>query len=309
LILTPATHLRLTPVRSRLYYLLEVYPGQDTTIGMTARVLNDSGRVVIATPARRVEVARNGAVLNGQIDLTGLPSGRYRMAVRLEQGGRSEERTDQFTMADFNQTMESERTRLAALRETDAGYFGLMNDDQLNQAEAPLVYLTPAESLGVWKSGLSLAAKRQFLIRFWSTRDPVPATARNEFREQFYRRIDEANRRYTERGRSQVAGWRTDRGRIAIINGDPTDQLDRRVASGTAPPYLVWRHQRGKERYYIFADRSGLGSYRLIASNDLKETGVPGFREILGAEALQDISRWLGIDLFQGDRAGGTPSN
>lgn len=309
LILTPATKLQLTPVRSRLFYLVEVYPARDTSVTMVGQVLNDSGRVVIATAPRQVAVAQGGAVLHGQIDLAGLPAGHYKMSVRLSEGSHTEERSDDFSMADFAVTMEVERARLAAMRETDAGYFGLMNDEQLNEAEAPLVYITTGDSLGVWKSGLSLAAKRQFLTRFWSTRDPSPETVRNEAREQFYARIDDANRRFTEGGRTKLAGWRTDRGRIAIVNGDPAEQLDRRVASGTAPPYLVWRNQRGKERFYIFADRTGIGNYKLIASNDLKETGVPGYREILGAEALQDISRWLGIDLFAGDRSGGNTSN
>ncbi len=306
-ILTPAANLRLTPVRSHLYYLLEVYPERDTTLTMTGQVLNDSGRVVVSTPPKAVSVLKGGSVLRGQLDLMGLPAGRYRMAVRLSRSGKVEERTGEFTMADFTETMESEKERLASLCETDAGYFGLMNEDQLNEAEAPLVYLARGDSLAVWKSGLSIAGKRQFLARFWASRDPTPGTARNEAREAFYRRIDDANRRFTEVGRSRIPGWRTDRGRIAILNGDPSEVLDRRVASGTAPPYLVWRHDRGKQRYYIFADRTGFGSYQLISSNDLRETGSPGFREVLGAEALQDISRWLGVDLFQS--SGGSAAN
>lgn len=301
-ILTPAANLRLTPVRSRLFYLLEVYPGHDTTLAMSGQVLNDSGRAVLTTAPRQVRVLKGGSVLRGQVDLMGLPAGHYRMAVRLGEG-KVEERESEFTMADFTETMESEKVRLASLRETDAGYFGLMNDDQLNEAEAPLIYLTRSDSLAVWKSGLTVQAKRQFLTTFWAARDPSPGTARNEAREAFYQRIDEANRLYTEIGRSKIPGWRTDRGRIAIINGDPSDVLDRRVASGTAPPYLVWRYERGKPRYYLFADRTGFGSYQLMSTNDLKETGLPGYRSILGGEALQDISRWLGIDLFQNDRS------
>jgi GWxTD domain-containing protein len=289
--------------------MLEVYPDRDTVVTMTGVVQNEGGVTVLSTAPRRVEVTQGGAVLRGQVDLAGLPAGRYRMVVRLDEGGRIEERSDGFVMADFGETMAAERARLSALRETDEGYFGLMNDDQLNEAEAPLVYLTTAESLAVWKSGLSVMAKREFLARFWSQRDPTPGTVRNEARELFYRRIDEANRRYGEGGRTKVPGWRTDRGRIAILNGEPFDQLDRRISSGTAPPFLVWRQQRGKERYYIFADRTGFGVYKLIASNDLKENGIPGYRDLLGAEALQDISRWLGIDLFQGDRAGGNSPN
>lgn len=301
-ILTPAAHLRLTPVRTHLFYLLEVYPERDTMLAMSAEVKNDSGRVVVSTPPRNVEVAKGGSVLRGQIDLLGLPAGHYRMVVRLARGGEVEERSGEFSMAEFSETMEAEKARLAGMRATDAGYFGLMNADQLDEAQAPLILLARGDSLAVWKSGLSVQAKRQFLTSFWTARDPTPGTARNEAREVFYQRIEDANRRFTEVGRRKIPGWKTDRGRISILNGEPTEVLDRRVASGTAPPYLVWRYDRGRPRYYILADRTGFGSYQLIASNDLRETGVPGYREILGAEALQDISRWLGVDLFHADR-------
>ncbi|HSB53414.1 MAG TPA: hypothetical protein VLD58_03625, partial [Gemmatimonadales bacterium] len=153
-ILTPAANLRLTPVRTQLYYLLEVYPERDTMLTMSGRVLDDSGRVVVSTAARTVKVQKGGSVLRGLVDLVGLPAGHYRMAVRLDEGGRVDERAGEFTMADFGETMESEKVRLAGLKETDAGYFGLMSEDQLNEAEAPLVYLTRADSLAVWKSGL-----------------------------------------------------------------------------------------------------------------------------------------------------------
>jgi GWxTD domain-containing protein len=302
--LTPVVNLRLTPVRARAFYLVEVYPAQDTAVTMSARVLDDEGKVLVTTPARRVPVSHSGAMLRGQVDLTGLPSGHYRLSVLLDQGERVDERSDGFTMAEFGETMEREGIRLAVLRETDEGLFGQMNQVQLDEAAAPLTYISSADSLSVWKSGLSVAAKRQFLTRFWQQRDPTPGTPKNEVREAFYNRIAEANRQFGETGRTRVPGWRTDRGRIAVVNGDPSEQLDRRIGGGTAPPYLVWRYQRGKDRYYIFTDRTGFGVYKLIASNDLKETGSPGFRDILGGEALQDISRWLGIDLFKGDQAG-----
>jgi GWxTD domain-containing protein len=185
---------------------------------------------------------------------------------------------------------------------TDEGYFGAMNEDQLDEAFAPLFYLAGQDSLSVWKTGLSVAAKRHFMTRFWQQRDPSPGTERNEARESFYQQIEAANKEYSERGRAGRPGWRTDRGRIRIKNGEPTDVLDRRTSLGQAPPYQVWRFSRGKERYYIFADRSGFGAYQLVATNDLKETGMADFANLLGGSALQDISRYLGVDLFQGDR-------
>jgi tetratricopeptide (TPR) repeat protein len=50
-------------------------------------------------------------------------------------------------------------------------------------------------------------------------RDPTPATPENEYKDEIYRRFHEANRRY--RYGSVREGWRTDRGRIFIILGDP----------------------------------------------------------------------------------------
>ena len=71
---------------------------------------------------------------------------------------------------------------------------------------------------------------------------------------------------------------------------------------GRAPPYEVWRYTSGKGSYYIFADRSGFGAFSLIRSSDLKETGIPGWADILGGPAVADISQFLGIDLASANR-------
>ena len=73
----------------------------------------------------------------------------------------------------------------------------------------------------------------------------------------------------------------------------------RAVAVGKAPNYLVWRYTTGKGEYYIFADLSGVGGYQLLYSNDLKEVSKSDWKDILGSDALQDISRFLNIDFFR----------
>ena len=301
-LVTPTTRLKLTPVRARAFYLLEAYAAAADSGTMSVQVSDTAGQPLVTTKAQPVKVAPGGSVLKGQLDLSGLPSGTYTLTVRLDLAGRKQERSDRFVMADFQESMQKEEQRLAVRRVGDEGYFATMNEDQLDEAEAPLFYLASSDSLAVWKSGLSLAAKRQFLTKFWQQRDPSPGTDRNEAREGFYGAIAEANQLYSERGRSGRVGWRTDRGRIRIKSGEPSEKLDRRTSLGKAPPYEVWRYTRGKERYYIFADRTGFGAYQLVATNDLRESGKPDFNQLLGAEALQDISRFLGIDLFRNDR-------
>jgi hypothetical protein len=61
----------------------------------------------------------------------------------------------------------------------------------------------------------------------------------------------------------------------------------------------VWSYARGKGLYYIFADRSGFGAYTLLHSNDLKEPGLPAWSDVLDHRAIEDVGRFLGVDLFQ----------
>ena len=66
--------------------------------------------------------------------------------------------------------------------------------------------------------------------------------------------------------------------------------------------YEVWHYTTGKNRYYVFVDQAGgLGNYRLITSNDVREQTLPNWQELLHkAEAIADISRFLGMELDAG---------
>jgi hypothetical protein len=65
----------------------------------------------------------------------------------------------------------------------------------------------------------------------------------------------------------------------------------------------VWRYAKEKGLFYIFADRSGFGAYKLLYSNDLKETNMPGWAEILTAPGVADVAQFLGVDLMAAIRS------
>ena len=52
-------------------------------------------------------------------------------------------------------------------------------------------------------------------------------------------------------------------------------------------------------RYYVFADRNNLGTYTLMKSNDLKESGNTAWIEIMTPEAVREIGQFLGINMFE----------
>lgn len=101
--------------------------------------------------------------------------------------------------------------------------------------------------------------RAQFVEDFWKKRDPSPSTEENEFRQEYYSRIDQANRLFRE-GRNN-SGWLTDRGRAHILLGPP----ERRNAypSGYSfydRPMEIWYY-----RYFTlyFVDYTFTGIYKL----------------------------------------------
>ena len=209
-------------------------------------------------------------------------------------------------MAGLEETLAKEAARTEMAQRTDAGYFGAMNEAQLDSAAGPLLYIaTPNDHLNLYKD-LSVEAKRNFLTQFWTSRDPTPGAQQNEYRERFYAAVAYANQAFKEGGRRTVPGWRTDRGRIYAKYG-PYDEILQRIAQGRAPTYEVWRYTQQKDRYFIFIDKSNLGDFQMIYTNDLTENSKPDWQEQLTSDGVVDVGRWLNVNFFSNSTLQGTP--
>lgn len=111
----------------------------------------------------------------------------------------------------------------------------------------------------------------KFIQSFWQVRDPNPATPENEFKIEYYRRIAFANKFLKT---SAIDGWRTDRGRIYILLGPPSEiQQDFSPSSSflltSNAATEVWSYMGlpGKKLPYslsfVFVDKFGTGDYVL----------------------------------------------
>ena len=307
-IITAAAHLRLTPVRDTAYYMVEAYNGGDAEAAGTiaVAVVDSAGKTLYQVPPQPVRVPSGGGVLKGQVNLEGLPEGRYTMQVRVAEGDTGATRTADFSMGPLPQAQDNQLARSEPGVTSDSAYFANMSEAQLDSAFAPLGYVAKGGELKVWKSGLSVEAKRRFLTRFWEEHDQNKGTPGNQFRNQFYGLIEQANQQFAAEGRSGVPGWKTDRGRVFIDYGAPDDVL-RRPTAGQAPAYEVWTYTHGKRRWFIFADRTGFHNFDLINSNDLRFTGVPTWRDVLGEVAVRDIGNYLGVDFYSTSNASQLP--
>jgi GWxTD domain-containing protein len=107
-----------------------------------------------------------------------------------------------------------------------------------------------------------------FIEAFWRQRDPTPGTAENEFKTEHFRRINYAN--YYLGRQSPMPGWKTDRGRIYIILGEPND-VQRFESGQETYPAEVWFYQDKASLglppgfNIVFFKEHGTGDYKLYS--------------------------------------------
>src|SRR5262249_10501221 len=75
--------------------------------------------------------------------------------------------------------------------------------------EEDVVYISTGEEQAVFSKLTTPEEKDRFIEQFWQRRDPDPSTEANEFKEEHYRRLQYANKKFA----AGKPGWRTDRGR------------------------------------------------------------------------------------------------
>jgi GWxTD domain-containing protein len=171
----------------------------------------------------------------------------------------------------------------AAKREKEGSYL-----KKWPEQEVP--YIINSEEGDAFKKLKTDEERESFIEAFWNRRDPSPDTLDNEYRDEYYRRIAVANEKYT----SGIPGWKTDRGRIFIMHGEP-DEVQTYAMGGTyirTPeegggrtstfPFERWRYRHiegmGNNIELEFVDSSMSGEYRLEFDPNAKDAllHVPG---------------------------------
>lgn len=131
--------------------------------------------------------------------------------------------------------------------------------------DGPVRYLMAGkeeEALGGLKSTEELA---RFITAFWARRDPSRGTFENEYRRMFWQRVSQANTRFRV---STTSGWKTDRGKIFIILGEPFDI----ETTGGATGDVRWSYRRqhtktANPEFYVVFSYSRDGELKLNSSS------------------------------------------
>jgi len=222
---------------------------------------------------------RSPDVIVGQFDVSALPSGSYflRVAILNAQNEALAEQSRKFFV--YNPDVARKKPAYAGIEFENSAY-AKMSEDDLDRSLKHIAIIESKQERQRLDNLKDLDARRRFLMNFWKKRDPNPATSVNEFKEQFYQRVQYANDRYNS---SLMKGWETDRGRTLIKYGTPA-AIESHVFDRDFVPHEIWEYNNipgeGQAKF-IFADRGGSGIFELIHSTVSGERKLSNWQDEL----------------------------
>lgn len=254
-----------------LYYYAEVYNintvNSDRYI-VEWRIYDSFGNIVKSGRKVRAKTPANAVVEAGTVNLSNLPSGTYRLALvaidTVEKKGVSS--VKRFYVYNPNVVV-LDTVQVYKGYDLASEYMG-MSEAELDKEFAMARYVATPDEVNRYKQLKGEEAKRKFLAEFWKKRDSDKSTTINEFKIEYFRRVEYANQQFTIGSKE---GWRTDRGRVYIMYGPP-DEIERHPSEVDSKPYEIWYYHNiegGVE--FVFVDKAGFSDYILVHSTKRNE--------------------------------------
>jgi GWxTD domain-containing protein len=267
-----------------LYFYYEVnpeaLPSPHESVGLDMRVMDAGGAVVKDLGKRTITVSEDRNFDIGAFSIAGLKPGSYQLEVVCADCGEGLSSSSPFeVMPAHTERLTFLEPEAAAAQGPALQYYSDLSVAQVDSVIAVMdIFLTPAQQQLV--GTLNETGKKQFLNRFLESADPNPETPENEFKQAVEQRLAYANQFFTS---SQNPGYKTDRGRIYMLYGPPTERIDKPVEA-TVGPYVIWTYS-GVGETFAFGDFRKDGSYQLIYSTDERFPGDPSIQNLVDTDS------------------------
>ncbi len=274
----PNAHNKFDVLHPMLYYYVELYNlDKYATYDVNYYVTNDKGDTVKQGKPRTRKIINTDQVEIGGFNALGLPAGVYTLSIAVNAGNGTDNTRvkKRFAVAKFHRKKEG---TAAVLPDMDEAFTGMSRDELKQEFEAAR-YFASRDDKKLFDELEDSNAMRMFLTRFWRRMDKNNGRPYGSSRASFLKRRDKADARFSRSGQQ---GWKTDRGRVLIVYGEP-DEIERHPSSSGTKPYEIWRYNQIQGGvYFVFVDNNGFGRYYLIHSTHRKELQNPYWENEVG---------------------------
>ncbi len=265
---------------SELYNLLTSNSNSDYTVITSVR--NAVNNEVIHHEKKKKRSVNN-AIEIGTLNVSALKSGTYIFTLGIIDGDSISSSSKKFFV--YNPTSGVDSTMLQTIASKLENEFAALNNEQLDEQFAMAKYIASEIEKNEYEKLKTVETKKVFLTEFWKRR---ALDSGNSFRKEYLKRIDYTNEHYSTSKvtKNSRLGWKTDKGRVYIIYGEP-DEIKRRPDSQYFGPYEIWEYNQiqGGVSFY-FVDEFRTNQWRLVHSTARSESQDPQwFNKIQDAEA------------------------
>jgi GWxTD domain-containing protein len=227
------------------YVFFELYRLPDVTAGHCQLYIRDIRDNIVLSDTFTVGfTGTTGAQTWRAMKTDQLPAGDYHLEVRVTPKGAHTD-TAVSPLPAF------------ALRDMTIRWRGMpVSIVDLSKAIDQLQYVATRDEIDEMRNAPPDRKKEMFSL-FWKKRDPTPNTDRNELMDEYYSRVEYANKHFGH----YLEGWKTDMGMVYIIFGVPSN-IERHPFEIDSKPYEIWTYY-DQNREFVFIDATGFGDYRL----------------------------------------------
>lgn len=282
-----------------VYFYYEVNPEATTVeeeLGLRMSIRDGSDETVKDLGPRTIQIGEERNFDLGAFSVAGLQPGRYRLSLECSECPGAGAHSSDFEVKPAREqiTFLTDPEQVPGSSASEQRYYTDYSPAQVDSViEVTAVLLTSAQRRLV--ETLSTDGKIRFLNRFWDSVDSTPETPENEEKAAFEQRLAHVN---TQFGTLQTPGWKTDRGRIWLLFGEPSERVDRPLEA-TVGPYVIWNYSNRGETF-AFGDFSKDGRYRLIYSTHDEYHGDPTIQNLVdtnsGTNNPTFLRAWRGYE-------------
>ncbi len=266
-----------------MFYYLEIYNlnqlEKKSPLMLMTQIYNTKGKQFHSKIMPLVH-NQDSRVLVGSVNVNSYPTDSYTLILSAIDSINHYAVTSSKKFYVYNSKIMNTDTAIVSELSSIYSEFFSLSEEELDAVFEKSKYIASTSEINQFENLSDADAKREFLHNFWSKRDTDPSTPRNEYFEKYFKRIEYANKNFNS---IKTPGWKTDRGRVYIEYGAPSE-IDRYPSSQNSKPYEIWTYndiEGGVE--FVFGDLIGLSNYQLLHSTKRGEVNDPNWENRLRA--------------------------
>ncbi len=250
-----------------LFYYLELYNLQsisnETPMKLNTLVYNSKGQLVY-NKNKIINSKVNSRVEVGTVVVNKFATDSYTLIIALVDSIENYGVSSSKRFFIYNPSVpQNDSIDIKSATNILATQFGVMSEEELDDLFEKSRYIASAAETQQYEALNSVDGKRAFINQFWNARDSNPSTPRNEFYLEYLNRIQHCNQLFSALGKE---GWKTDRGRIYLRYGEPSE-IERFPNQLDTKPYEIWHYNEIQGGViFVFADLTNFSDYQLIHS-------------------------------------------